>query len=951
MTSTSRIEYFTFEGPLHVAAVVLLACALFALFFWSLRRERQVIGTQVAFLFGTLRTAALLIALWMLLAPATIRTEKSETRKSIAVVVDVSPSMMTVDPPVDAEDARWLLAAQNAGDQNATVKVDCALAAATLAEQSLSNATNSIRNQQAEHIALDAAAAAHDAIERMQVNAQQLAGFFRVSGSEVSNKHNEEVGRILQILGSTNFEQLAKLAKGVRRGHDSFQAGWRESLVDIQHQVTGLRRRLEQLAQQIAADRGVLMDGIDSAALGEYRQSTRAARIAKYLESMEAEVLRPLGETVDIRYASFDGEFRLLQEQSKKPGEFPEEFLAGLRSGVAERSAMVTDVTAAFEQLRQLKQEQPLAAVFLLTDAAHNRSDGRDPRAAAADLSGSPVYVVPIGNTRPVRDVDLKAISAPGVVMKDDEVVVEVTVQAFDCHGESVTAELLRDGEMIQNRPLQFDSANSLQRARFNMQLDEVGLQRFQVRVPALERELSDENNFGQFEVNVIRDDIAVLLADGLPRWEFRYLAQLFRRDTKVECDELLFRPRPLATGRRAETKSFPATVDEWDQYDVVLLGDVSSQNLSVASQESLAAFVRERGGTLVLVAGDKHMPQGYVQQPLEGLLPVTKVDASSKAATRDGYAFQLTEEGWQHHALMIADTQDSTRLAWDFINRNSPLYGLSEYRKALPTARTLIAAVPRSGAEATAEADRNALLCWQPVGRGRVVYLSSPETYRLRFLRGDRLHYRFWGQLLRWAIATDLAGGTQRVTIRTDRPDYQLGEQIDVVVRLKDAAGNAVTNAKIEAAAEANGKRMAVPLQPDDLEPGRYIAEFDRLPPGIYRVQPVGAEVDRLLSDAPAEPNGFEVVTASFTVRAPRNRELLDTRSDRALAQQLADATGGQVLPPTAVQEILALTNLNPIVTESTEVLSLWVQWKFLWVVFGCLFAEWSVRKSMGLS
>jgi hypothetical protein len=216
--------------------------------------------------------------------------------------------------------------------------------------------------------------------------------------------------------------------------------------------------------------------------------------------------------------------------------------------------------------------------------------------------------------------VDLKAISAPGVVMKDDEVVIEAALQVFDCEGESVRVELLRDGQVVQSRDLLIDSSIAMQRVRFNTQLDEVGWQRFQVRVTPLDGELSDENNFGQFEVNVTRDHITLLLADEMPRWEYRYLAQLFRRDPKVECDELLFHPRMLATGRRAQSKTFPTTADEWDQYDVVLLGDVSSQNLSVASQESLAAFIRERGGTLVMIAGDEFLPQGYVNQPLEEL-------------------------------------------------------------------------------------------------------------------------------------------------------------------------------------------------------------------------------------------------------------------------------------------------------------------------------------------
>jgi hypothetical protein len=354
----------------------------------------------------------------------------------------------------------------------------------------------------------------------------------------------------------------------------------------------------------------------------------------------------------------------------------------------------------------------------------------------------------------------------------------------------------------------------------------------------------------------------------------------------------------------------------------------------------------------LVIIAGDESMPHGYVNQPLEGLLPVTKVDEPAGAAARDGYAFHVTEEGWQHHALMIADTQDATRLAWDFINRNAPVHSLSSYRQPRPTTRTLIAAVPRSSTTAAAELDRNALLCWQQVGRGRVVYLASPETYRLRFLRGDRLHYRFWGQLLRWAIASDLGSGTQLVSIRTDRSDYRFGDRVEVTIRLKDESGNGVANSEVQAIAIGeNNARTAIPLEADTSEPGRYVGAFDRLPTGIYRVEPAGAEVERLLSAAAAESNAKVSANASFTVRSQLNREVLDTRSDRALAQQIAEATGGQVLPPTAVPEILALTNLDPIVSETTDVRPLWVEWKFLWIVFGCLFSEWAIRKQMGLS
>src|SRR5207302_729410 len=163
--------------------------------------------------------------------------------------------------------------------------------------------------------------------------------------------------------------------------------------------------------------------------------------------------------------------------------------------------------------------------------------------------------------------------------------------------------------------------------------------------IEPVEGELSSDNNERDFEVNVTRNDIKILLADEFPRWEYRYLTQLFRRDDKVQCDELLFRPRIIATGRREASKSVPTTVD-----------------------------------------------------------------------------------------------------AWDLVNRHLSLPVVSPWRRPLAAARTLIAAVPKGSAKADDE-KKSAFLCWQPVGRGRIVYLAGPETYRLRFLRGDRLHYRFWGQ------------------------------------------------------------------------------------------------------------------------------------------------------------------------------------------------------------
>ena len=69
--------------------------------------------------------------------------------------------------------------------------------------------------------------------------------------------------------------------------------------------------------------------------------------------------------------------------------------------------------------------------------------------------------------------------------------------------------------------------------------------------------------------------------------------------------------------------RDFPATLEEWSKYRVVILGDVLPAQLTPERQKLLRDYLTEGGGNLVLVAGREAMPAAYLGQPLGGLLPV----------------------------------------------------------------------------------------------------------------------------------------------------------------------------------------------------------------------------------------------------------------------------------------------------------------------------------------
>ena len=966
-TTTSNTEHFSLDGPISPWVAVVIALGLLAVFTWSLAKERQVLGRGQAILFWLLRATALGIALWMLLAPTKMLVEVSTTRKSIVLMADVSGSMQTVDPAGSSDDVRWALMQSGTASASVTRAADSAIAAAVIAEQHLQSASTALAQHQRESLVVDATSAARAALEHVRGHVTVLVNGLSDQGT-VDAESKALARRVSKDLTSAEFTAFDELCEALKKQRTPTDRGWRESLSDLQIRISTIRRRLTDLAKVAEA---VESNPIQSPSLAQLAKMPRLGRVANLLGVLESGVFKEIAQKADIRVSTFDQSSRALTLIAGSPSEgagsepapaidskstagpVSQSLLAGLTMATkvhndesAETNSGETNLSAVLEQLDRDRREQPIAAAILLTDASHNSIGAVNPRVAAEALKGLPVYVLPIGNTQYVRDVLIQAVFTPTVAMRNDDIVIEAVIQAHDCAGDNCVVQLLQDDQVIDTRTIPLDSGYATRRVRFDRKLSEVGLQRFSIQVSPLERELSELNNRSDFEVNVTRSEIKVLLADEMPRWEFRYLAQLFRRDPKVELDELLFHPRLIATGRRQETKAFPTTVDAWDQYDIVILGDLTVEHLPLDAQKSLIDYLQERGGTAIVIAGQEAMPQAFAELPLAGVLPVTRL-ADEVAASGSEYSFFVTEAGRQHNALRIADTEESTQTAWDFVSQFAPLHEVSPWRLPRPSATTLIAAVPKGTLDEAQAAATSSLLCWQPVGRGRMIYFSGPETYRLRFLRGDQLHYRFWGQLLRWSLASDLAAGSELVRIRSDKSQYAGNESVQIMVRLADGTGNPVeTTGELKAIARSGDEEHSVVLTADEQIPGQYVGVFRSLPPGEYRVEPIGDAITQALPES-TDP----APASSFSVRPNLPMELLDTRSDRGLAQQIADITGGQVVPPTAVEEVLKLLNLDPEVTQRLETRPLWVEWKYLWIIFGCLQVEWIARKLKGLS
>jgi Mg-chelatase subunit ChlD len=142
----------------------------------------------------------------------------------------------------------------------------------------------------------------------------------------------------------------------------------------------------------------------------------------------------------------------------------------------------------------------------------------------------------------------------------------------------------------------------------FPEQADKPGLQEYEVIVNA-EADSEQENNRYQAFVQVLgAPKVLHAMGDGESG---RYVSAALRAQG-LAVDEV-------------RAAALPSTMHELVDYDLVILDNVSGFDLSLAKMELLEHYVRDAGGGVVKIGGDKsYAAGGYYGTPVERLLPVT---------------------------------------------------------------------------------------------------------------------------------------------------------------------------------------------------------------------------------------------------------------------------------------------------------------------------------------
>ncbi len=609
-----------------------------------------------------------------------------------------------------------------------------------------------------------------------------------------------------------------------------------------------------------------------------------------------------------------------------------------------------TDLAVAITE--SLDQARPQGqAVVLLSDGNHN-AEGQPARVLDAVRLArgldAPIYTKTFGGPAEVNDLDLQLQSQRELAFLGQKAPLIASVRKLGLGVPTATVILSTEGKEVARKSVTFDQKDFAE-ARFDVQQPKRGLYRYEARLESVPGEAILVNNTETFLLQVVDQPIHVLLLEGKPYWDGKFLVRTLTSDSSIELESVVkltegrFFRRSLhrSPAKPGNSPAEPDVVrqDEWKvldkpedlaagrggfgRYQIIVLGRDSDVFLDEATMGNIKRWIAQEGGALVCYRG---APSSRISQPLAQLLPVRWSQGRESR-----FRVQLTERG-QDLRWLPSSRENTQREAFAKL---ATLAHNQQPQEPKPLAVVLATSTPAASQEPIP------VVTYQPYGSGRVVVIEGAGMWRWAFLppesrQDEDVYGGLWHSLMRWlATGSGLPPG-QEIALRVDKVGFHTTEPVTATLLLRDDGTRREIPA-VELTGGAQKTPKTVTPVPGGDDPGAFRVLFGSLPEGQYQARVVGHDES--------------AAQVAFDVRGSVEEQLnLAARPD--LMSRIAQESGATVLTSGTPEE---LTNqMQDYQTRSrTERVTRYPAWDRWWVLVTILAAwgvAWKLRRSSGL-
>ena len=580
--------------------------------------------------------------------------------------------------------------------------------------------------------------------------------------------------------------------------------------------------------------------------------------------------------------------------------------------------------------------------IVLLSDGIHNVRDTLpevQKAARTARAMAVPIFTRTLGADAAVADLRLRLITPDDLAFIRQKVPVRVLLEHPGLTAGSAEVSMTSESGVEAVRTVSFRSGEPV-RVEFPVSRDEPGLYRYVVSATPLPSEVVRANNQAVFHLRVIDEPIRVLVLEGKPYWDFKFLVRQLAMDpgvrvsgaVQVSPGRVILRRTASEPPGGTEGSERPAeqvqvlgsgaplleSYEALKEYHVVMLGREAQAFLTPEAVGSLCRWVSEWGGSVVCTRG---RPVQMVPERLDALMPVRW-----QAGSERRFHVRMTREG-EWAGWLPREAAFMTTLATG-----------ARVEEVKPLASVLARADDAGGAPGMAAVST------QRYGSGRVVVVEGSGQWRwalgsvgLENAQED-LYRSFWNNMVRWLAGSAEFLPGQDASLRATQRAYTVLDRVHLQLVVRAGSELAQQGAAVIELKGPSGEELQLQAMPEGGSEGVFAASGGPLPQGTY--------VARLAGRGAEEP-----VQCAFEVTQPME-ERLDLQARPALMRMLAEESGAEVLGDRPAGQIR-----NAYVEQWRERhpdqfhrTPLWDRLPFMLGLVALMGAAWLVRRRGGL-
>ncbi len=533
------------------------------------------------------------------------------------------------------------------------------------------------------------------------------------------------------------------------------------------------------------------------------------------------------------------------------------------------------------------------------------------------------IVIIGVGSRNRHTDIAITTINAPSRIAVDTAGTMQVVVSARNHQNQPVTIELLKDDNVVDSKEIPAELFTKNRWAGDSLTKDVttdltigpegIGSYSFLIRAKALEHEVNLANNVRTIMVDVVEETrLKVLLYSQIANFDIGKLRQALVRDEKIELDLGLDVIRaPTLVENLSQTYGYvglPEDRQEFNKYDVIILGPCELDGLTEAQISGLYSFVVDRGGGLIFMPGKAEFgPAEWTSKKIKALIPVI-FDADNPTIWPSSPGqIELSLEALESDVLDHGALQDNELPV-------SPYYRITN---------------PKPASTTLAKVKETPIISVHRVGRGRVCLLNISRLFSLyrEDLQGGLLYKMMAGLNAHLGRVKAREAGIELFTERIDgkiRFEAYVCDNLFAPV----TGANVLLNIKDKV------------LSMNQAERGYYIVEVEDV------------HGQGMVATAQAELNGVFLGEKTIAVNLPPVKsEMTSIELDEKFLRGLAGKLNGKYFYADDVSDDIGqMFEARTRIGSSRRITSVWPDWPLLVVLCVILGVGWFIRRAIGL-